>query len=193
VIRKYRPSDLAALRRICLVTGDSGTDATGLHSDDGLLPDVFLEPYVTLEPDTAWVVDLDGEPVGYLIATLDAAAFASRWRAEWTPVFRSRHPRIAPGEEWLHDIADTAAFWMHDGYPAHLHIDLLPAAQGRGSGRALMRELGLAAIAAGVPGVHLAMSPENTAARAFYARLGFEQLAVDGDALVLGIDPHRLV
>lgn len=72
-------------------------------------------------------------------------------------------------------------------------IDLLPEAQGQGAGRALMRELGLAALAASVPGIHLVMSSENIAARAFYDRLGFSPLAVDGDAVVLGIDPRRLV
>ena len=193
MIRKYHPRDLPALRRICLLTGDKGTDGTGLFSDDGILPDVFVEPYVTLAPDTAWVVEADGKPVGYLVATLDTAEFSSRWRREWTPEYRQRHPLPEPGAEWLDRIADDAYFWLDDGFPAHLHIDLLPEAQGRGAGRALMRELGLAAVAAGVPGIHLVMSPENTAARAFYDRLGFVELTQEGDAVVLGIDPRRLV
>lgn len=193
LIRPYQPADLPALRRICLLTGDLGTDATGLFSDDGIVPDVFLEPYVTLAPETAWVVEVDGEPVGYLVSTLDTAAFSERWRREWTAEYRRRHPNPEPGSAWLDRIADEAYFWIDAGYPAHLHIDLLPEAQGRGAGRALMRQLGLAAIEAGVPGIHLVMSPENTAARAFYDRLGFEQLALEGDAVVLGIDPRRLV
>ncbi len=193
LIRPYRPADLAALRRICLLTGDRGKDGTGRFSDDGILPDVFLEPYLTLAPETAWVVETDGEPVGYLVSTLDTRAFSDRWRAEWTPEYRRRHPLPEPGAEWLDRIADEAYFWLDDGFPAHLHIDLLPEAQGQGAGRALMRELGLAALAAAVPGIHLVMSSENTAARAFYDRLGFSQLAVEGDAVVLGIDPRLLV
>lgn len=193
MIRRYHPRDLPALRRICLLTGDRGADGTGLFSDDGILPDLFLEPYVALSPETAWVVEAEGEPVGYLVSTLDTAAFAERWRSEWTPEYRRRHPQREPGAQWLDRIADEANFWLDDGYPAHLHIDLLPEAQGRGAGRALMRQLGLAAIAAGVPGIHLVMSPENTAARAFYDRLGFVELAREGDAAVLGIDPRLLV
>ena len=65
------------------------------------------------------------------------------------------------------------------GFPAHLHIDLLPAWQGRGYGRSLMRTLLEALHREGVAAVHLCMARSNTAARAFYDRLGFRQLAVD--------------
>ena len=197
MIRGYQPSDLADLRRICLLTGHDGTDATGLYPDDGLLPDAFLEPYAALVPETCWVAELDGRPVGYLVAALDTAAFTERWRDEWTPVFRERHPRRETGPEWLYEVGDgeEPRYWpsVADRYPSHLHIDLLPAAQGHGNGRALMRQLGLAAVAAGVPGIHLSMSPGNAPARAFYARLGFDDLGVGRDSIVLGIDPARLV
>jgi len=197
VIRPYRPDDLAALRRICLLTGRAGQDATGQYSSDDLLPDVFLEPFVTLAPETAWVVDFGAGPVGYLLGVLDTRAFAELWRAEWVPVFAQRHARIAedPAEQWVVDFGYTSD-WMLipqlDAYPAHLHIDLLPEAQGGGWGRRLMGTLGEAAVAAGVPGIHLGMARDNLPALAFYTRLGFAELPGDGDALVLGIDPIKL-
>ena len=80
-----------------------------------------------------------------------------------------------------------------EAFPAHLHIDLLPEAQGSGYGRGLMRQLGLAAVAAGVPGIHLGMARDNLPALAFYRRLGFRELPVEGGALVLGIDPRALL
>ena len=106
MIRAYRPDDLPALRRICLLTGDDGTDATGRYPDDGLLPDAFLEPYATLVPETCWVAELEGRPAGYLVAALDTAAFFERWRDEWAPVFRARHPHRESGPEWLYDVGD---------------------------------------------------------------------------------------
>ena len=197
-IRPYRADDLPALRRVCVLTGHAGTDATGLWSSDDLLPDNFLEPYVTLAPDTAWTVEQDGRPVGYLVATLDTEAFAARWREEWTPVFAFRHSRVAedPAEQWLHDFGYDPSWMLGpqvEAFPAHLHIDLLPEAQGSGYGRGLMRRLGLAAVAAGVPGIHLGMARDNLPALAFYRRLGFRELPVEGGALVLGIDPHALL
>ncbi|MGK0618858.1 GNAT family N-acetyltransferase [Meiothermus cerbereus] len=63
-----------------------------------------------------------------------------------------------------------------DAYPAHLHIDLLPRAQGRGLGRRLM-EVFLARLRElGVPGVHLGVGQRNAGALAFYQRMGFVRL-----------------
>lgn len=60
--------------------------------------------------------------------------------------------------------------------PAHMHIDLLPAAQRQGWGRRLVaaavRHL-RAAARADVHAVWLGMDPRNAGARAFYERLGF--------------------
>jgi GNAT superfamily N-acetyltransferase len=63
-------------------------------------------------------------------------------------------------------------------HPAHLHIDLLPAWQRKGYGRALMRTFLAALNAKGVEAVHLSMVTANTPARAFYDRLGFEEIDV---------------
>lgn len=198
MIRRYRQEDLPALRRICVLTGRAGQDATGQWSSDELLPDVFLEPFVVLEPEHAWVVEQDARPVGYLVGTLDTRALIERWRRDWTPHFAKRYGRIAddPKEQWLRDCGyepDWMLIPQVDAYPAHLHIDLLPEAQGRGWGRGLMRELGLAALASGVPGIHLGMSRDNAGAATFYEPLGFRDLESDDDTRVMGIDPALLV
>jgi RimJ/RimL family protein N-acetyltransferase len=66
-------------------------------------------------------------------------------------------------------------------HPAHLHIDLLPAYQGAGHGRALITTFLQALGEMGVPRVHLGMDPRNTRARAFYERLGFTEIPVAGE------------
>jgi GNAT superfamily N-acetyltransferase len=82
------------------------------------------------------------------------------------------------------------------GYPAHLHIDLLPAWQGQGHGRSLMRTFLRALRDRGVPAVHLGMVTVNTGARAFYDRVGFHEIDVPdpGPLVYLGRttdDPDR--
>jgi GNAT superfamily N-acetyltransferase len=69
-------------------------------------------------------------------------------------------------------------------YPAHLHIDLLSTHQGLGLGRALMEAFLDALHQSGVDAVHLCMSRANTRARAFYDRLGFEELEIPDDGPV---------
>lgn len=182
-IRRYRPDDLGRLREICVRTGAAGGDATGRWSTDELLPDLFLEPYATAAPDWAWVVDEGDGPLGYLVATPDTRAFVRWWRARWTPWFAERYPDpVEPFTDEDHLVRrghhpEVLLIAEVDEYPAHLHIDLLPEAQGRGYGRALIESMLVTSLAkASVPGVHLVLDPANTTGRGFYEALGFEQL-----------------
>jgi ribosomal protein S18 acetylase RimI-like enzyme len=71
-------------------------------------------------------------------------------------------------------------------HPAHLHIDLLPSAQGRGLGRELIEWLCEELAGRDIPGVHLGVSADNTGAIVFYERLGFETLLVEADTVWMG-------
>ncbi len=66
------------------------------------------------------------------------------------------------------------------GFPAHLHIDILPDHQGGGYGRRLVETFLMAAAQAGAPGVHVAVATANAAAHGFYLRVGFEAIPVAG-------------
>lgn len=193
-IRPYRPDDREAVARICLLTAAGGEDATGVYSDDALMPEVYALPYVDYAPDLAFVVaDASsgaGAPdrvLGYVIAVADTAAFIEWWKRDWGPWFEERHPSV--GAPTGHDPDYTEAQLIEAGidpermriaelaeYPAHLHIDLLPELQGQGFGRRLIDTLRAALAARDVPGVHLSMDAANTGARTFYDRLGFHEL-----------------
>ena len=200
-LRPYRSGDLSRLREICVRTGAAGSDATGRWSSDDLLPDLFLEPYVTASPDWAWVVDEGEGPVGYLVAVPSTRRFVRWWREKWTPWFADRYPEpnepFSAEEELVHRGRHPEVLEIPelDEYPAHFHIDLLPGFQGRGYGRALIENMLIPALqGAGVPGVHLTMDPANRPARAFYEAVGFVELpssTPDGPALGRWIPPRR--
>jgi ribosomal protein S18 acetylase RimI-like enzyme len=158
-IRSYRPDDLDAVYEICLRTGDAGSDASHLVSDPDLPGHVYAGPYLALCPELAFVLDDDGAVAGYVIGALDTRAFADAYRERW-PSFPE--------------------------HPSHLHVNLLPGAQGRGQGRALVETICDALRAAGSPGVHLGVQRRNERAVGFYARAGFEQLHDDADAVFFG-------
>ena len=64
-IRPYRPGDFGAVYEICLLTGYLGEDASGLY-DDPLLPGhLSAGPYVTLEPELAFMLEDDRGVAGY--------------------------------------------------------------------------------------------------------------------------------
>ena len=184
-IRPYRPADRMGVYDVCVRTADAGGDARGRWSTDDLMPDLFAGPYVDLAPSMAFVLD-DGERVvGYVLGTADTAGFVRAWRARWLPQLTGRYP-APPHPARTAEDAMVALLYRPERmlapelapWPAHLHIDLLPAVQGKGHGRALIGTFLAAAARAGAPAVHLGMDPANSGARAFYDRLGFTQVAV---------------
>lgn len=181
-IRGYRPADEPVLYQICRLTGDSGRDATGRYADPRLLGEVYVGPYLALAPQLALVLDAgDGTPVGYALGALDSAAFAVACEARWWPPLRRRHPD--PGSDPADPDQQLISVIHHPppvpavaaGYPSHLHIDLLPRAQGGGHGRALVQRLLAALARAGSPGVHVGVDPANERALGFYRRIGFAE------------------
>ncbi|WP_454084588.1 GNAT family N-acetyltransferase [Georgenia sp. Marseille-Q6866] len=193
-IDEYRPADRAALYEVCLRTGDLGADAGPDYEDRDLLGHVYLGPYLELEPSLALVVRDAGsrEPLGYVVATADTAAFEAACEERWWPPLRAHYrahsPRPGSADARLVRMIDdgvrTDGAWLAD-HPAHLHVDLLEPARGGGAGRALLTRLFAALEERGVPGVHLEVASANDGAVAFYRRLGFAVVEERPDSLVM--------
>ncbi len=182
IVRPYQPSDRDAVYEISVRTADAGADARGIFSDDDLMPDVYAGPYLHLAPELAFVVDDEGRAVGFIVGVADTAAFAASFRERWLPLVAARRP-VCPTpvtrEELLVDTLHHPERMVRPelaAYPAHLHINLLPQAQGQGWGRLLIRRLLTELRARGVAAVHLGYAPENTSAEAFYRRIGFRDV-----------------
>ncbi len=191
-IRSFHPSDLYALYRICLETGDSGADATALYRDPELLGHYYAAPYAIHEPDLCLVLTHNGVPCGYILGTRDSAAFAEWMDTAWLPVLRTRYPLPAPGDmspdaEMIRRFhARPARHPALAAYPAHLHIDLLPSAQGQGVGHRLMDAFLGRLRALGVPAVHLGVGMRNTRGIRFYERAGFTRIVEAPDWIGFG-------
>lgn len=183
-LRPCTPADATALDEVCVRTGQHGGDASQLYEQPTLLCDLYLRPYLALEPALAFVAVRQDRPLGYIVGTADTLAFAARCENEWWPPLRARH---APCAEDDHSPDAQLLRRLHQGlgmetlpflsdHPAHLHIDLLPEAQGHGMGRLLMERLFAALRERGAVGVHLGVSALNERAQAFYRRMGFDTL-----------------
>ncbi|WP_127820521.1 GNAT family N-acetyltransferase [Microbacterium sp. CPCC 204701] len=186
-IRPFRAGDEPALADICLKTADAGADATGVLQDDDLWAEIFVLPYVARHPEFAFVVEADdGRVAGYIVCAPDTVAFEDWFSTQWWPRHTRRWPEPAPATEdgsrqdgilrYAYGRRGGATQPFGDAYPAHLHIDLLPEAQGQGLGRRLIETLEQALRDAGVRGVHLVATAENAGAIAFYPRVGFAPL-----------------
>ncbi len=192
-IRSYHPSDLTALYKICLLTGNSGKDATQLLNDPDLLGHFYVAPYVIFEPEICFVVTNNNKPCGYIIGTKDSQKFYAQCEKDWFPILRSRY--TLPNKE---DVSFNSIIIrrLHEGYKvkeelknysAHLHIDLLPETQGQGLGREItnlfinkLKELN-------VPSLHLEVGKNNVGAIKFYKKLGFYVIKEYNHSIAFGM------
>lgn len=194
-IRPFHASDFPAIYRICALTADCGADASADHEDPEVIGHYYAGPYAAFEPDLCFILVRSGVPCGYVLGTRDTREFARRCEESWFPVLRERYALPppddrSPGAGMLRLIHQGISMPEEaDGYPAHLHIDLLPSALGRGWGRKLMerflgrlRELGIA-------GVHLGVSGKNERAIGFYKAMGFGVIAEKDWGCFMGIKP----
>jgi ribosomal protein S18 acetylase RimI-like enzyme len=190
-VRLARTSDLRGIYRVCLLTGDSGQDATALYRSPDLLGHVYTGPYVVGERPFALVVADEEGIAGYCLAALDTNAFAEWAESEWWPGLRAQFP-LPPPDEATPDAAITRL--LHEpprspagvvaAYPSHLHIDLLERARGTGLGRVLIERQLSRLREHGSTGVHLDVAPDNANAIAFYRHLGFVDLRADDGHLM---------
>ncbi|NRQ33469.1 GNAT family N-acetyltransferase [Nonomuraea sp. NN258] len=193
-IRNFRSGDEPALYDVCLRTGANGGDASSIYRNGRLLGEVFVGPYVALEPELAFVLDDGAGPEGYILGALDTPAFDAECEERWWPRLRENYPleSVAPDVpdrwivEWIHRPPAVVPPAVTAAYPSHLHIDVLPRWQGGGWGVKLMNTLLDALTERGSTGVHLGVSTGNPRAIAFYRKFGFEELDSRHGALFLG-------
>jgi GNAT superfamily N-acetyltransferase len=153
VVRGYRPEDRAAVRHICHVTGYMGEPADWYWPDEDTFAQIFCDWWIDNEPESASIVEVDGEPAGYLLGCVDTEAAL----AQGLPFAGERHPR----------------------WPAHLHIDLLPQARGHGAGAALIARWFGQLRTQEVAGCFLETMAENSKAIRFFLHQGFWPLGAN--------------
>jgi ribosomal protein S18 acetylase RimI-like enzyme len=195
-IRRGEARDRGAAYAVCLQTGDDGQDATALYEDPDALGRIFVGPYFALEPELSFVLEDEVGVCGYVLGALDSRRFYRDYLEKWVPVLQREFPAPTGDpagwsrtERIYHDYHHPEVYCPepYELYPAHLHIDLLPRAQGRGWGRRMMDHLLAALRLKGSPGVHLGVGQINERAIGFYRKLGFEELARVRDVLYLGL------
>ncbi|MFT5195295.1 MAG: ribosomal protein S18 acetylase RimI-like enzyme [Cellvibrionaceae bacterium] len=192
-IRPYQSSDLDRLYHICLLTTDNGKDGSHLFSDPKLNGYMYAAPYAIFEPELCFVlVNNDNLAIGYILGTKDTATFGQWCEKEWFPPIREQFPLPAADDMSAeanlirsihngHDIEN----WL-PGYPAHLHIDILPEGQSGGWGLKLMETFWNELRELGVPGVFLGVSKQNENAVGFYRHIGFDELQTHDWGYIMG-------
>lgn len=193
-LRHGHLADLPGVYEVCHLTGHAGQDATSVVSDRWLLGQYFAAPYLVRDPSWCWVAADEAGVAGYLVSTPDTRAFVDWMNRDWLPAVQGLYPQASnpgwtPFEVWLRSLVHAPATFPDfvDEYPAHLHIDFLPRAQGQGLGTRFVGSFLDQLKAQGIPGFHLGVGTTNTKAQAFYAKLGFRVIRETPGALYLGL------
>ncbi len=192
-LRPATLADEAAMYDVCLKTGNSGDDGTHLFEDPDVLGSIFVGPYLHQEPDLAFVLEDAQGVCGYLLGALDSRKFFAEYERSWLPPLKAKHPEpTGDPAQWTRTQKFYYEYYHPDfftpepyaQYPSHLHIDLLPRAQGQGHGRKMMDYLGDELRRKGSPGVHLGTGLKNERAIQFYRKLGYQELC--------RVEPHTI-
>jgi hypothetical protein len=143
-IRSYRASDRAAVRRLCCQTGFLGDPIDPVFQDHELFADFLTTYYTDKEPESSFVLEVNGELRGYLLGSrkpLRNQFYSFRQnvrlflRALWRyPHYDERSKRFI---RWMisHGWREVPAAPRRT---PHFHINLLPDARKMSTTRALM-------------------------------------------------------
>lgn len=183
-VRPYRPSDRDELLGVVFEAAGEGAPSSDLWGHSASLADVYLVPYLDLEPQSAFVATVDDVPRGYLVGCVDDAAFPSEEERMSAAVERHRLLRNPRARRFFvraaYDSAllrlrrrPTAGGLSDPRWPSHLHIDLMPAVRGTGAAQQLMELWFQRVRDAGSPGCYLQTSAENTRAVRYFEQMGF--------------------
>ena len=192
-IRSYKSADTSAVYEICLKTGNSGQDATHLFSDPLVLGHIYVGPYMEFEPQSVFILEDDQGPCGYIMGALDSQTYYQWMHSEWLPKIRVNYKKPTGNPNTWDETEKITDLLFHPvaqrllpDYPAHLHIDLLSRAQGKGQGKLLMDRFIDYLKYNKIPGLHLELSSNNDRAFNFYRKYGIEELDRDNESIIMG-------
>lgn len=182
-IRSFAETDRAALRELFGRAGE-GSPSSYLWGHEESEAAMYLEPYMSQEPDSLFVAVTGGHVVGYLAGSLDSSTFPSekqrmeRAIAKYRLIFRPKPAAFLARA--MVDMASaavrrkpTARSFDDARWPAHLHINVTLLARGTGAADGLMKRWFDRLVQTGSPGCYLQTLAENTRAVRFFERVGF--------------------
>jgi len=192
-IRSYKSTDTSVAYKICLKTGNSGQDATHLFSDPLVLGHIYVGPYMEFEPQSVFILEDDQGPCGYIMGVLDSQTYHQWMHSEWLPKIRVAYKKPTGNPDTWDETEKITDLLFHPvsqrllpDFPAHLHIDLLSRAQGKGQGKLMMDRFIDYLRYNKIPGVHLELSSKNDRAFNFYRKYGMQELDRDNESIIMG-------
>lgn len=167
-IRHYQDKDKENCRRICHLTAT----APEYVKNPELVATLYCDYYVDCEPDNCFVLtDEFDNAVGYILCAENEVDFEAGYKP-----YLDKAGKMSLYNKIGHKADAFFNKKLYREYPAHLHIDILPAFQGKGAGKQLIATLEAHLKRKGVKAIRLGVGGDNTRAHKFYEREGYTLL-----------------
>lgn len=165
-IRPYRPEDREIVRDICRRTAYRNKGSSAVFEDGELFADYWTRYYTDFEPGSCFVVEEDGEVLGYLLGCMDSRDHARVMGRRIVPsvlgraflkliTFRFKQATSRRMLYWLvlrgwREVPQIAT----ERFPAHYHCNVLRKGYGKNYYSALVLRFLDEMDARGVQGLH---------------------------------------
>lgn len=149
-VRKYDPSrgDREEIETICCEAAFLGSPIDPIFSDRSWFANAMVTPYLLWEPEHTWVAEHDGQPVGYLTASLTGTFGYVRAYMLATSIVVELIPRYVTGEYDRQPRSKRFAEFIitqgllqipkHPPNTAHFHFNVSASYRRRGIGQQLL-------------------------------------------------------
>jgi len=205
-IERYSPRNRDPVISICHATGYMGAtlEGTNRFNDLKLFSYLFCWYYLRYEPQHCFVALDTGKGnrvAGYIIGTTDTTGMLARLPRRLYPRILTRLICVTMWR--YHESYSELLYWLKngatesdpppEGYPAHLHINILPEYQGLGIGALLMQSFETMCAEQGIEGIYLETSSHNRMAIPFYLKHGYQVLSDKEMTFWSGVDDYRKI
>ncbi|MDZ4743759.1 MAG: GNAT family acetyltransferase [Verrucomicrobiota bacterium] len=145
-VRKYAPEDRSIVRKICADTGFLGNPIDPLFEDRELFADYLTDYYLSEEPESSFILEVEGVIRGYLLGSRKAIAQKKydqlhipllAVKGLWRYFTRPYHPATKKYVQWILKNSRKEQPLTPENTP-HFHINLLADARKVGTTRALI-------------------------------------------------------
>ena len=145
-VRKYRASDREAVRWLCCETGYLGKPIDSVFEDRELFADYLTSYYTDVEPESCFVLELDGQVRGYLLGSRRPALH------QWFSIFMNlslAFRALVRYRKYGRATREFIGWILRNSWrevpaaprrTAHFHFNVLPEAQSVAGTRAMIEQ-----------------------------------------------------
>jgi len=182
LVRSYQSEDEGDVRKICGDTAFFGQKIELLINDRKLVVDALILYYINFEPESLFIIEHEGEVVGYLSGCVDTKRYDRTFSRHILPILIKQfftHGHWYSPLSWQLFIAyrKTAQERQRiinrllEMYPAHCHMNLSRDFQHKGFGSQLFSHFLRYLVQHDIKGIHVSTATE--AGKAFFQNKGF--------------------